>query len=161
MVSRVTDIPGVACVPLRIIPGELGAVRHALKRSDPGFSSFGEAYFSEVLPGSIKGWKRHRMMTLNLVVPVGQITFQLYDDRAATTLLRSVVLGREHYARLTVPPGIWVAFRGDPYSATNMLLNIASHEHDPAEAENKAFPGVAAGMPEVRWDEVQSFSEEY
>ena len=36
---------------------------------------------------------------------------------------------------LTVPPGIWMAFEGLS-DETNMLLNISSIPHDPAEAES-------------------------
>ena len=40
----------------------------------------------------------------------------------------------QHYQRLTVPPGIWVAFSGEG-PGENIVLNIASIPHDPVEAE--------------------------
>jgi dTDP-4-dehydrorhamnose 3,5-epimerase len=129
---------GVQLIPLRIIPTENGDVLHALKATDSSFVSFGEAYFSTVLPGKRKGWKKHTRMVLNLVVPVGEIEFVLMDDRAGSATQRKFfecTLSRKHYMRLTIPPGIWVAFSGKG-SSENMLLNIASMPHDPAEAEN-------------------------
>ena len=46
---------GLLFTPLRRIPTANGEVRHGLRASDVGFAGFGEAYFSEVLPGAIKG----------------------------------------------------------------------------------------------------------
>ena len=74
-------IEGVRLSPLKIIDGEKGSVLHAMKQDDPGFEGFGEAYFSTVIKGAVKGWKRHTRMTLNLVVPFGSIRFVIYDDR--------------------------------------------------------------------------------
>ena len=61
------------------VPG--GNVFHAMKNTDDGYNGFGEVYFSKIEPNAIKAWKRHKEMTLNLVVPVGKIRFVLYDDR--------------------------------------------------------------------------------
>jgi dTDP-4-dehydrorhamnose 3,5-epimerase len=138
-------IDGVLITPLRRIANPKGDVLHAIKRSAPGFRAFGEAYFSQVLPGDTKGWKRHRRMTLNLVVPVGAIQFGIVDDRAGSATrgqFFSVTLGDPQYARLTVPPGLWMAFRGVA-TTHSLLLNVADEEHDPAEADNaelNAFP---------------------
>lgn len=108
-----------------------GDLLHAMKRSSTGYCGFGEAYFSSVNPGDIKGWKRHRRMTLNLVVPVGRVRFVLHDESA----FEVVELGPEAYARLTVKPGVWMAFQGLA-DQPSLLLNIADIEHDPDEADN-------------------------
>jgi dTDP-4-dehydrorhamnose 3,5-epimerase len=131
------SINGVVLTPLRIINGESGNVMHALKNHEETFAGFGEAYFSTVEKGAVKGWKRHRQMTLNLVVPAGEIFFVLYDAREKSTthgVLQEIRLSIYNYQRLTVPPGIWMAFKGIQSSA-NILLNIASIPHDPREAE--------------------------
>jgi len=48
-------IDGVELTPLKIIEVKDGNVLHALKKSDIGFEGFGEAYFSNVESGQIKG----------------------------------------------------------------------------------------------------------
>lgn len=137
-------IDGVLVTPQRRIANPNGDVLHAMKRSAPGFAGFGEAYFSTVKPGAVKGWKRHRRMTLNLVVPQGAIRFAIHDDRPESPTcgrFDSIELGPDNYARLTVPPGLWVAFQGR--AAFNLLLNLANEEHDPDEADAAdlgAFP---------------------
>jgi len=126
-------LSGVRVTPLRRISHPQGDVFHGLKASDPGFCGFGEAYFSTVHGGAIKGWKKHRRMTLNLVVPVGTIRFVLADDRDGNAQVAEITLGLDFYARLTVPPGLWLAFQGRD-QGLNLLLNVADLEHDPADA---------------------------
>ncbi|MBI4895186.1 MAG: dTDP-4-dehydrorhamnose 3,5-epimerase family protein [Candidatus Aenigmarchaeota archaeon] len=129
-------IEGVVLTPLKILPGELGDVMHAFKKSDSTFTKFGEAYFSIVKKDCVKAWKMHKKMTLNLIVPCGEVKFVLYDDRKGSKTYKEtneIILSIENYQRLTIPPMIWVGFTGLSKS-TNMLLNIADIEHDPSES---------------------------
>ena len=71
------NINGCRLSPLKVIPKAGGSVLHALKMSDVGYSGFGEVYFSSAGPGITSDWKRHKRMTLNLIVPVGEIKFVL------------------------------------------------------------------------------------
>ena len=121
---------GVTLTPLKQITHPKGDIFHAMKASDDGFSGFGEAYFSTVNQGEVKGWKKHTEMTLNLVVVTGEIKFVVYDDNS----FYSVKLSKNNYQRLTVEPGLWLAFKG--VSAENMLLNLASIEHNTNESKN-------------------------
>jgi len=61
--------------PLSRINTEGGDVLHGMKWIDAGYAGFGEAYFSWVVKGAVKAWKRHTRMTMNLVVPVGSVRF--------------------------------------------------------------------------------------
>lgn len=128
------EIDGLEMAPQKIVAHPKGDIRHALKQGDAAFKGFGEAYFSEIHFGEIKGWKKHRRMWLNLVVPVGEVRFVLFDE--AQNTFSEFTLGESNYARLTVPPGVWMAFEGLG-TGKNLLLNIASIEHDPDEAENR------------------------
>lgn len=123
---------GIVLTPLKQINNPKGDIFHAMKKSDVGFDGFGEAYFSTIHKHDIKGWKKHTRMTLNLVVPVGEIEFVVYDDKIKEFF--SVKLSQSNYQRLTVKAGLWMAFRG--ISEDSMLLNLASIEHDPSEAIN-------------------------
>ena len=128
----------VSLTPLKQIKNPKGDVYHALKSSEESFSEFGEAYFSTVLQNEIKGWKKHKKMLMNLVVPVGSVRFVLFDERPDSSscgVFSEVTLSQDNYCRLTVPPGIWMAFEGKD-KGLNLVLNIASIEHEPTEAEN-------------------------
>ncbi len=123
---------GVILTPLKQIHNPKGDVYHAMKKSDEGFDGFGEAYFSTIHKDDIKGWKKHTKMTLNLVVPVGKIEFIVYNENSKEFF--SVTISKNNYQRLTIEAGLWMGFRG--LQENNMLLNLASIEHDPSEAEN-------------------------
>lgn len=123
---------GVTLTPLKQIYHPKGDIFHAMKKSDDGFAGFGEAYFSTIHQGDIKGWKQHTQMTLNLVVVLGEIEFVVYDEIKKEFF--SVRLSKDNYQRLSVSPKLWVAFRG--LGKSNMLLNLANLEHDPKEAIN-------------------------
>ena len=119
----------------------IGSVMHALKASSNGYCGFGEAYFSTVSFQNTKGWKLHQRMTLNLIVPYGEIRFIVHDGKTQKGLtqiepLIDVILGESDYSRLTVPPGYWVAFQGIGLNS-NILMNVANIEHDPDEAINQ------------------------
>lgn len=132
-------INGVIITPLKIIEVPNGNVLHAMKLTDDGFFGFGEAYLSMVYSWSIKAWKRHHDMTLNIVVPVGKIRFVLFDDtESSKTKFQEVTLSQENYCRLTIPPMIWVGFQGVA-DDTSVLLNIASIAHDPLESDKKSI----------------------
>ena len=96
-------IEGVILTPLKRIYHPKGDIFHGIKKSDEGFSKFGEAYFSTIKEGQIKGWNKHIKMTLNLIVPYGSVTFVIYDSKAknnSTAGLFSVELSHKNYQRL-------------------------------------------------------------
>jgi dTDP-4-dehydrorhamnose 3,5-epimerase len=132
-----SSIQGVLLTPLKHIPHPKGDLYHGMRCSDPGYNGFGEAYFSTVNKGDVKPWKKHLRMTLNLVVPVGKIRFVILDMRDGSVTFGGrmlVEIGPENYQRLTVPPGLWMAFEG-MNDGLNLLLNMADLEHDPGEME--------------------------
>jgi dTDP-4-dehydrorhamnose 3,5-epimerase len=121
---------GVILTPLKKITNISGDVLHAMKATEKEFHGFGEAYFSCLNYEAIKGWKKHIRMTLNLIVITGEIKFVIFNEKN----YYEVVLSKNNYQRLTVAPGLWVAFKG--LSEENVLLNLANIEHDPSECEN-------------------------
>lgn len=133
---------GVMLTPLKhiIVPG--GDIYHALKSTDKGYKGFGEAYFSQIQHGAIKGWKRHNKYVLNLVVPIGSIKFVIYDDRQESETVghffEIILSPTDNYQRLTIEPGLWVAFCGMSLG-TSILMDIIPEPHDSDEADKKAL----------------------
>ena len=131
-------IEGCFYTPQRRINTPGGDILHGMKKNESGFAGFGEAYFSFIDHGAIKAWKRHKKMTLNLLVPLGAIRFVAYDDRVdspTNSNFFDVTLSSvDNYVRLTVPPMVWLGFSGvDP--GDNLLLNVASHPHSDDEVD--------------------------
>ncbi len=144
-------IDGVQVVPLRRIPDERGTVMQMLRASDPHFTQFGEIYFSTVYRGVVKGWHRHKEMTLNYACVFGRIKLVLYDERAGSPSkgqILEVFLGPDDYALVVIPPGVWNGFKGmsDPFA---MVANCATHPHDPSRSER--LDPFANNIP-YRWE---------
>ena len=131
------NIDGVILTPLNIIKNSKGDILQGMKRSDPGFINFGEAYFSSIEYGQTKGWNQHTSLTMNLIVPYGEVAFIIFDNRTNSKTNNSffkTIISPKSYNRLTVPPNLWVAFHGVG-KKNNIILNIASAEHDFQEME--------------------------
>ena len=133
-------INGVVLTPLKSTFSEGGNVFHAIKSNDFGYNNFAEAYFTTIDYLAIKSWKRHNQMTLNLIVIHGEIQFVIYDDRNNSPSYKAIenfILSPEkNYARLTVSPGLWVAFQGLS-EQKNIALNVADIFHEPSEIDRQ------------------------
>jgi dTDP-4-dehydrorhamnose 3,5-epimerase len=128
------DLPyGIEFTRLKKIDHPKGDLFHALKASEPSFKGFGEAYFTTVNVGETKGWKLHQKMVLNIVVILGEVKFHFCNGHSDG--VRSFSVGSDNYGRLTIPAGVWVAFSGVG-EGINLVLNLASIEHDPNESIN-------------------------
>ena len=129
------NISDILVTPLRRVETIDGDVLHGMKQSDPGYAGFGEAYFSWVSIDSVKAWKRHTQMTMNVVVPVGKVRFVFRSVNSDDVEeFRVEEIGEDHYVRLTVPPGIWFGFQGVG-TPQSLVMNVASIPHDPNEVE--------------------------
>lgn len=139
-------IEGVSLHPLKQISVPKGDLWHAFKATDEGFVGFGEAYFTQIKPHEIKGWKRHNRYVLNLVVVSGAVKFVIYDDRKDSPTIgqfQEVTLTPNgNYQRLTVAPGLWMAFAGADSSCTSMLMDLIPEVHDPSEGDRKELEEI-------------------
>jgi dTDP-4-dehydrorhamnose 3,5-epimerase len=79
-------------------------------------------------------------MTMNLVVPRGNVRFVFHDE--LNRAFAEYSIGEANYGRLTVAPGLWMAFRGQG-PGTSLILDITDQEHDPVEAESRAISAFA------------------
>ena len=131
-----TRIEGQRVQPLRRIPDERGTIKHMLRSTDPHFEQFGEIYFSTIYADAIKGWHKHREMTLNYACIHGRIKLVVHDDRPGSSSLghtQEIFLGPDHYALVIIPPGLWNGFKG--LAPESIVANCATHPHDPSRSE--------------------------
>ncbi len=146
------DILGVVVRPLQRFEDERGTLHRMLREDDPGFDRFGEIYFSGVKEGVVKGWRLHHRITSNLAVPHGAVSLVLFDARASspTRGQKTVIdLGADNYALVTIPPGIWSAWKGlGP--GLSIVANCATEPHDPAETE---VAGLDSGIVPHDWND--------
>lgn len=148
-----TRIAGVAYARLKVIDTPGGAVMHMLRPDmpcTPGLATrdgqsvlgLGEVYFSEVLPGHVKAWKRHTKQTQYFAVPSGLLGIALYDDREGSPTRGAVEtfrLGRAGlYALLRIPCGVWYGFTALG-EAPAVICNTPDIPHDSAEGVKVAL----------------------
>jgi dTDP-4-dehydrorhamnose 3,5-epimerase len=137
MKSEIT-IVGLELFKLKQIIDERGAVFHYLKTTDDSFKGFGEAYYSKVNPGVVKGWKKHHLVHQHFCVPNGAIKIVVFDCRDNSPSfgeIDEIILDDDsNYFLLSLPPGLWYSFKciSDSYS---LLANIIDLPHDPNESE--------------------------
>ena len=125
----------IEVIPLNKIINSNGDILKILARDSQGYNGFGEAYFSNANWGSIKAWKFHNKMTMNLIVPVGTVKFVFAEVlKNGTVLYRVEEIGIDNYSRIVVPPRVWYGFKGIE-KTQNLILNIASIKHKPDEME--------------------------
>lgn len=142
-------IEGVRLFPLKRISVPKGDVLHALRSIDEGYCGFGEAYFTQIKHGETKGWKRHNRMTLNLVVVYGEVKFVVYDDRDDSPTkgqFQEIILSPDNnYQRLTVAPGLWMAFHGVG-EGVSMLMDVIPEPHDDTEGDKRSLIEINYGF---------------
>ncbi len=126
---------GIITTHLSKIQTDGGDVLHGIKKNEETYFGFGEAYFSNVNKGKIKGWKLHKDMTMNLIVPSGTVKFVFFDEKFKSH--KELTIGRLNYCRVTVPPKIWFAFQGLDNKYPNLVFNFANLQHDPNEVIRK------------------------
>lgn len=131
------SIQDVTLTNLKQINDSRGSVLHMLRNDDKTFDKFGECYFSEIFPNSVKAWKLHTIQTQNLAVPIGKVRFVLFDNRKNSNTkgeINIIELGRpEHYDRLTIPPNIWYGFQCISDSPA-LIVNCANFPHNREES---------------------------
>jgi dTDP-4-dehydrorhamnose 3,5-epimerase len=83
-------------------------------------------------------------MRLNLIVPLGEVRFVLIDQRINSSTkgnFLDINISSKNYKRLTIPPNIWIGFKGIS-KTTNLILNVANIIHDPNEQVNKDLDSI-------------------
>ena len=134
--SKKTTIDGLEIFPIRKIENENGKLLHVLRSDAPHFEKFGEAYMSVTNPGVIKGWKFHKTLRQNFVVPVGKVKFVFFDDRENSKTrgeLAHIETGEDDYFLLKIPARLWYSFKTIS-DKPSYILNCATDPHDPQEA---------------------------
>ncbi|MBH32688.1 MAG: dTDP-4-dehydrorhamnose 3,5-epimerase [Gammaproteobacteria bacterium] len=135
-------IEGVILEKKKIIETDGGSVFKGIK-DQKGLIK--EVYFSTISKDTVRAWKKHTLMTLNLLVPIGSVKFILVDDREKSKSYRNfqeIVLSSEQYFLLKVPPGIWFGMRGLS-EGISLICNTANFFHDESEVvrlEYKKLP---------------------
>ena len=130
------ELKNIAFTPLKKINVDGGDIFHGIKKNDLNFNGFGELYFSWINPFKIKAWKKHRLMTMNLLVPVGNVKFLFANEDFSK--YKKFEIGTKNYGRLTIPPGIWFGFQCT-HKEASLVANLSNILHDDNEIERMSI----------------------
>tara|TARA_Y100000768_G_scaffold375956_1_gene347391 strand:- start:5184 stop:5609 length:426 start_codon:yes stop_codon:yes gene_type:complete len=125
---------------LKIVPTDGGNVLHGYLKNNPEKIDIHEVYFSTINKDQIRGWKMHKKMNINLIVPIGKVKVHLLQENKNNSEYQRYeeVLSQNPYFRLSIAPGVWFAFEGLSKSES-LICNIADLPHDPKEVLRKDF----------------------
>lgn len=132
-------IESVLLKDLKIISDIKGDLLHMMRCDASFFNNFGEVYFSFIIPGHIKGWKKHLKQTQNFSVPIGNIKLVMYDGRQSSSTydqVQEINIGIDNYRLVQIPPGIWYSFTALGNERA-MIANCTDIPHNPDESEKK------------------------
>jgi dTDP-4-dehydrorhamnose 3,5-epimerase len=132
-----TIIEGLLTSNLNQINDERGGVFHFLKSNNQSYRGFGEAYYSKINFGIVKGWKLHNNIFQNFTVPYGSVKFVIFDDRKNSStkgIINEILLDdSSNYKLLSMPPNLWYSF-SCVKSDYALLANIINQLYDPLES---------------------------
>lgn len=135
-------IDGVRVKQLVMRADERGALMELLRRDDPEFAGFGQAYVSVSYPGVIRAWHHHALQTDAFVCVRGMIKAPLYDarpDSATRGELQEFFLGDQHRIVLFIPPGVLHGYKVISHEPA-YLLNFPTEPYDPAKPDEYRLP---------------------
>ena len=112
---------------------------HMLRSDSLIFQNFGEIYFSTIFKNSIKGWHLHKESYLNYVCIFGKTKLVLFDDRIKSPTrgkYQEIILSRDDYFLVTIPPNIWNGFKGLDFEES-IIANCLTLPHSEKEMVRK------------------------
>lgn len=109
-----------------------GDVTKIINNKSNYFYGFGELYISEIKSKKIKGWKKHKRMTMNLKVIQGRVKFVFITKN--NKKYKEIILHDKDLKLITVPKKTIFAFQG--LNKKNMIINFSNIQHESNECLN-------------------------
>ena len=104
-----------------------------INKKSKTYAGFGEIYFTFINYNKIKAWKLHTKMTMQLIVPIGEVKFVFFDEKF--NKYKEIILSEKNVKVLTVPPNILFGFKGIK-KGKSLLANLSNIVYDDKEVIN-------------------------
>jgi dTDP-4-dehydrorhamnose 3,5-epimerase len=124
----VEKLKNIKIIKLKSFKNDKGDVFRAFRKNEHKIGKFGEVYFSWIKRNAIKGWKLHKKMHMNLVVPVGAVKFVFCHNNK----FKEIVIGEKKYSRIYVPSNILFAFQ-NVSRKKSLVVNYSNIIHQKKE----------------------------
>ena len=119
----------IKTIKLKISTNPKGDILKYLTKKNKYFKKFGEVYFTEIKKNNIKGWNFHKKCWCLLAVPYGKVKFSFAKN--INTKKKIIIIGRENYSIIVVPPRIWFNFIS--IKKISLVVNTLNQIHNKNE----------------------------
>jgi dTDP-4-dehydrorhamnose 3,5-epimerase len=125
-------IDGVHIKKLRFIEDERGRLMEVLRKDDPFYGKFGQAYVTTARPGVVKAWHYHMLQDDNIALLVGKIRFGLFDAREDSRThgeSMDLLADEKEPVLIHIPRGVYHGFKcvGDVEA---MVMNVPTEPYN-------------------------------
>jgi dTDP-4-dehydrorhamnose 3,5-epimerase len=142
-------IDGVVVKTLKPVCDERGRLMEILRRDDPFFTEFGQAYVTTAYPGVTKAWHYHREQVDHFVVLAGMAKIVLYDGREGSPTkgaINEFFAGVHNPILIRIPPLVHHGMKGVSETEA-MILNLPTRPYDHASPDEYRLPPDTAEIP--------------
>ncbi len=125
-------IEGVRIKELKFIKDERGKLMEVLRRDDPFYTEFGQAYVTTARPGIVKAWHYHKVQDDNIALLAGKIRFGLFDAREDSRTRgesMDLVVEEEAPVLIHIPKGVYHGFKCVGV-AEAMVMNVPTEPYN-------------------------------
>ena len=123
-----SNLNNIRIKQIKKISNSEGEIIKILNEQDQNYKGFGELYTSSINNRTIKAWKCHQKMTLNLRVILGEVKFVFSDGKSN---FKEFILSSKDLFLITVPPNIWYGFTGlDEFSLILNFTDLVFEENE-------------------------------
>ena len=146
-------IQGVEVKKLVRNADERGFLMELLRKDDPIFSQFGQAYISMNYPGIVRAWHYHRKQDDYFVCVKGMIKVALFDMREGSPTRGEVAeyyLGDDNNIVLRIPVGVAHGYK-TVGPEPSLLINFPTETYEGQEPDEFRLPWDTDQIP-YNWD---------
>ena len=125
-------IDGVHVKKLKFIKDKRGKLMEVIRKDDPFYSKFGQAYVTTVKPGVVKAWHYHKIQDDNIALVRGKVRLGLYDAREGSKTYGEVMelfADEESPVLVHIPAGVYHGFKGVGDQET-MVMNVPTESYN-------------------------------
>ena len=115
-----------------------GNITKILNKKSKSFKKFGEIYLSKINKNSIKAWKKHTKIHINLAVILGKVKFVVYNDYKKN--FTQIILSGKKKRIFYIPAKLWFGFKG--LEKKNTILSISSEISSEKEIKRKKLKEI-------------------
>jgi len=139
----------------RLIPhaDERGYLMELLRRDDPVFTRFGQAYVSLSYPGVVRAWHYHQVQTDGICVVKGMakvVAYDTRDDSPTKGELCELFIGEQNPVLVKIPPMIYHGYKAISTEPV-LVINFPSEPYNRQHPDELRLPYDSPEVP-YNWD---------